>query len=321
MIPVYNAEEHIRVSLESTLSQPRTALEVIVIDDGSDDSSLAIAKTIASRDKRVRLVSGPNKGVGTTRNKGLLLAKGQYVLFLDADDRFSPNSLSAVEAVLKQGNPDIALFRFSEARTGEARSGAKPVSWFSSQLQHNHPIAISNGVEPSDLRFINQAVWNKAFSRQFLETKKLAFNELFLFGAEDWDFLVRALAKANNILISPQELYVYTLGVDGGLSSNRLSQLREEVQVGLKLLRDFGAASHWAPAIRNRVGAKVFYFCAAYAGASWRGLGAITRSPKQPRAVEFASFGTAFGCLLSWFVAGFLTILRPSHLARPSWAK
>lgn len=309
------------MALESTLSQPRTTLEIIVIDDGSDDNSLAIAKAIATRDKRVRLVSGPNKGVGTTRNKGMLLAKGQYVLFLDADDRFPPNSLGTVEGVLRHGNPDIALFQFSEAGPGKARSGVKPESWFSRQLKHSHPIVITSGIEPSDLRFINQAVWNKAFSRQFLESKKLLFNELLRFGAEDWDFLVRAFVEAKRILISPRELYVYTVGVDGGLSSNRISQLREEVQVGLKLLKGFGAASRWAPSIRNRIGSKVFHFCVAYVGALWQGSGATTRNPNQARAVEFASFGTAIGCLISWSIMAVRNLITPSHLARPSWVK
>ncbi|MEU0612307.1 glycosyltransferase, partial [Streptomyces griseorubiginosus] len=104
IIPLYNTEKYIGACLASVLSQTHQDLDVIVVDDGSTDGGAAIAEGIA--DERIRVDRGPNRGVSAARNRGLALAKGEIVAFLDADDIWYPDKLSE-QIKLLQSDPDL----------------------------------------------------------------------------------------------------------------------------------------------------------------------------------------------------------------------
>lgn len=91
VIPLYNKEEIVRQSLNSVLSQEFSDYEVVVVDDGSTDKSADIVRQI--NDARIRLVSQPNGGPSKARNTGVREAKGEWILFLDADDELLPGAL------------------------------------------------------------------------------------------------------------------------------------------------------------------------------------------------------------------------------------
>ena len=86
VIPTYNAENFIRECLEATIRQSYRNIEIIVVDDGSKDSTLEICKSYADKDSRIRLFTQENVGVSATRNRGIKHAKGDYIVFFDADD-------------------------------------------------------------------------------------------------------------------------------------------------------------------------------------------------------------------------------------------
>jgi GT2 family glycosyltransferase len=91
VIPAFNAEHTIGETLESALGQTFQDLEVIVIDDGSTDATASVAATF--KDARLRLLSFPNAGVATARNRGVAAARGRFIAFLDADDLWTPRAL------------------------------------------------------------------------------------------------------------------------------------------------------------------------------------------------------------------------------------
>jgi hypothetical protein len=106
IIPCYNAERWLAGAIRSCLDQTARDLEVIVVDDGSTDSSRAIADAAAGCDARVRVIHQDNQGVGAARNAGLAVASGEYINFLDADDLLAPDKLAVQGAVLDE-NPRI----------------------------------------------------------------------------------------------------------------------------------------------------------------------------------------------------------------------
>jgi GT2 family glycosyltransferase len=106
VIPCYNGERWLAGAIQSCLDQTARDLEVIVVDDGSTDGSPAIAATAAAADARVRVIRQDNQGVGAARNTGLSAASGDYINFLDADDRLSRDKLAVQGAVLDE-NPRI----------------------------------------------------------------------------------------------------------------------------------------------------------------------------------------------------------------------
>ena len=93
IIPVYNVEDYIRPCLDSILAQTYTNFEAILVDDGSKDGSGRICDEYAEKDSRFIVVHKENGGVSSARNKGLEIAKGEWVLFCDSDDTLYPYSL------------------------------------------------------------------------------------------------------------------------------------------------------------------------------------------------------------------------------------
>lgn len=93
IVPVYNAEKKLRRSVGSLLSQTYTRLEVILVDDGSQDSSYAVCMELSQADSRVRVIHMENRGLSRARNVGLDNAEGKYVVFCDADDRMAPEAV------------------------------------------------------------------------------------------------------------------------------------------------------------------------------------------------------------------------------------
>ena len=91
IIPIYNAAPYLPEMLQSLLEQTERDLEILLINDGSTDSSADICKAAAQEDVRIRYVFQQNAGVSAARNHALTLAKGEYIAFLDADDRIDPN--------------------------------------------------------------------------------------------------------------------------------------------------------------------------------------------------------------------------------------
>lgn len=106
IVPVYNAAPWLAATLESALSQSHRPTEIIVVDDGSTDSSLALASTFESRG--VRVATQPNRGAAAARNHGLRLARGEFLQFLDADDLLAPDKIAHQVARLATAPGSIA---------------------------------------------------------------------------------------------------------------------------------------------------------------------------------------------------------------------
>jgi len=103
IIPAYNAAAYLDTALQSAVDQTMKNLEILVVDDGSRDSTPQLAKAWAQRDPRIRLIQQENAGASAARNHGLALARGRYVAFLDSDDLWEPGKLEAQLEVFQVG--------------------------------------------------------------------------------------------------------------------------------------------------------------------------------------------------------------------------
>src|SRR5829696_4550567 len=108
VIPCYNQAHFMGEAIESVLTQSYQDLEVIVVDDGSKDTTAEVGSAYATEDRRVRLIRQPNKGLAGARNRGLSEACGEYVVFLDSDDRLLVEALEVGVREL-EAHPDCAF--------------------------------------------------------------------------------------------------------------------------------------------------------------------------------------------------------------------
>lgn len=139
VIPVFNAEKYLEECLQSVINQTYTNLEILVIDDGSTDSSFNIASRVAAEDRRVHVIREENAGPGAARNRGLRSAHGEYLQFLDADDLLADDAIhTAMEYAIHSG-ADIVCFNFeifdNKGRYGRGLPGDFPAMETSSSRQ------------------------------------------------------------------------------------------------------------------------------------------------------------------------------------------
>ncbi|MEU4487892.1 bifunctional glycosyltransferase family 2 protein/CDP-glycerol:glycerophosphate glycerophosphotransferase [Streptomyces purpurascens] len=172
IVPVYKVQGFLRECLDSVLSQSYGDFEVIAVDDRSPDGSGAILDEYAARDTRMRVLHLPeNVGLGRARNAGREQAAGDYVLFLDSDDRYTPGLLAAVAARLEAtGDPDILVF--DHVRT---------YWWGRGGRSEAADLLAAAGTETFGIRespqYLNLflVAWNKAYRRAFLQENGLEY--------------------------------------------------------------------------------------------------------------------------------------------------
>ncbi len=197
IIPIYNAYDYLRPAMDSVIDQTLREIEIICIDDGSTDHSLDIVKAYQAADQRVRIVTENNAGVSIARNKGIIRARGEYLIFLDADDFFEPNLLERLYDTAKRYDLDIAVSKFDFYNNKS--------SSFTSQIEEDHghiftPGAVVSKSEYPDyiLQSTSGYVWNKMFRTSFVKGKELTFApELYVF--EDVHFVSTALSLAERV--------------------------------------------------------------------------------------------------------------------------
>lgn len=201
VLPFYNAHAYLTDAIESILSQDMESFELILVDDGSTDRSLDIAKKYKDTDARVRIITENNAGPATARNKGLARARGKYVIFLDADDFYEPTLLSSLYTMAENDGLDIAICEFD---IFNAKKNA-----FEENVKSDHHDLLADGkvISKSEypdyiLQCTTAFVCNKLFRRDFLFENKITFNtELKIF--EDVYFVSAALATAARVAKVP----------------------------------------------------------------------------------------------------------------------
>lgn len=141
IIPTYNYGDFLAAAIQSVLAQPNKNYELIIIDDGSADNTEATVRKFVKHNPFVRYIKQNNQGTATARNQGIQLAIGDYLLFLDADDRLSPTALSHLQNILiTKPNLDMICGGYISVRTSEKIK--------------SHPLVQSLSVNPAE-NFIN----------------------------------------------------------------------------------------------------------------------------------------------------------------------
>lgn len=216
IIPVYNAEKYLRQCLDSVLGQTLREIEVICVDDGSTDSSLAIIREYAAKAPRLRLLTQPNSGAGAARNLGIENANGEYIAFVDADDWVERRYCESLYASAEKYSADVTV---CNAQRVDAKTGKNlPSEWM---LKEKYiPSASFSPLEIKKyiFQFTYGQVWDKLFRTGFLNAHKLRFPTLR--AAEDTSFAYIALLEARKIAVCPEILLNYRVNVDGSTSNS-----------------------------------------------------------------------------------------------------
>ncbi len=197
IIPAYNAASTLEETLQSVLASDYTSIEVVVVDDGSSDSTLALAREVAATDLRVRCFTQPNGGVSKARNHALREAKGKYILPLDADDLIGPHFIAEAVKVLEEDTDGEIKGVFCKARFFGAKEGEWKLSPFS------RPLIARRNMLPVT------ALYRKADAERFG-----GYSEDVV-AREDWEFWISMLKDGGSVRVLPECALSYRV-VNGG---------------------------------------------------------------------------------------------------------
>lgn len=222
IVPVYNAEKYMNQCIDSLVNQEVKSCEyeIILVNDGSTDSSLSIMREYEKKCERVTVVDQSNQGVATARNLGIEHARGNYIFFVDSDDWIEKNTLSVMyEWVLKE-EPDIVMFNYAR-NCEQERSVQKNVV--------GHAVK-TVGVDKDAMTYMSyNYIWDKLYKKSIILENELSFRKDVHFG-EDTLFLCEYLMHVNKIVLEENCLYNYRESAEISLSNKYVPEMDYTVE-------------------------------------------------------------------------------------------
>ena len=237
IVPVYNVEKYLRKCLDSIIGQTLKDIEIILVNDGSTDSSLSICEEYAEKDRRITVISKENAGPSHTRNTGLKTAKGEYISFVDSDDYIEENMLVTLYNLGKKSSADIVF----------CNNDIVPFDKFECSL---YPYPTGKTVYASEFRkdidYFKKGVatvWRKIYRKDFLSLNNIFFDDTAMIH-EDTFFTVLCLEKAKIICGTAEILYHYIIRENSLVNTYFLKLLDVFFNMNKEILESYEKMSH-----------------------------------------------------------------------------
>ena len=208
IMPVYNSENYLRSAIDSVLNQTFRDFELILIDDGSKDGSGAICDEYGDKDSRVVVVHQENTGLCGARNRGLTMAQGEYLTFIDNDDLYMPTLLEDNYKLAVKHH--AGMVKFGRVRADVCGDSLEKVIYVTapnlyvyqgeevrSQFFHMHGLRIFD------------YVWDGLYKASIIRKYALQFDESMRFGSEDSKMTYQVYQHTSTLVINPQAYYIY----------------------------------------------------------------------------------------------------------------
>ena len=240
ILPVYNVEKYVKRCVNSLLRQEYTDYEIILVDDGSADSSGSICDKLADKNNNIFAYHKENGGLSDARNYGMDRAKGNYILFIDSDDWVDEKLLISLHNHLNKSNVDILKFGFQKMQEGNYKNTF--FSYFNIGVYDRRQIEetiLPYTIGPKRLFCYEQnackSVWSHVYSLNFLRENNIRFVSEREILNEDYLFNLHTLLYAKSLEVTHYILYYYDYR-EGSLSKRYITN---EFERKLKLHREY----------------------------------------------------------------------------------
>lgn len=201
IVPIYNVEALLPRCIDSLIGQQYQNIEIILVNDGSTDSSEAVCREYLNRDARIKLINKENGGLSSARNAGLKLSKGEYIFFVDSDDYVTSDFCSVGVDGFLNHNADVVIFGFNNIFVDTNKVIEK-------HCKKSRVISKEEALKGTLIDgYINSLAWNKAYKRELFDNIKYPEGMVF----EDVGTTYKIFDKANTIYISSNITYNYEL--------------------------------------------------------------------------------------------------------------
>lgn len=216
IIPVYNSEKYLRQCIDSVLKQTYKNFEIILVNDGSVDSSGEMCDDYASQYKFIKVIHKPNGGASTARNKGIKAAEGKYIFFLDSDDWIVENALEKLVVAADKEKADLV---FCEAKAIDDQSNAV----LKDNYEYKHNYETGNAYQIMDDMMKNKefhvAIWMLLIDKNIFDNNNLLFKEGIIY--EDMIISYQFYCLAQRAAFVKEKLYVRRYRPDSVMTSKK----------------------------------------------------------------------------------------------------
>ncbi|MBE6445949.1 MAG: glycosyltransferase [Alphaproteobacteria bacterium] len=223
IIPVYNTEKYLPACLDSVCSQSFQDIEIICINDGSPDKSGEILAKYAEQDKRIVVVNQENKGLSGARNTGIQKANGQWICFVDSDDRIPNFALQTLYQIAQTTNSDIVM---SEKRLSHPVLSSGAIHW------QVHTNIMEDFVNNPD---VFSAVCNKLYRSELIKDHQFIEGIYF----EDWPFLMSLMPQVKKFATTQTPCYIYREDNESTTRSPFTNKKVDSYITGIRYVYDF----------------------------------------------------------------------------------
>ena len=202
LVPICNVEKYLTQCLESLVNQTLKEIEIICINDGSTDNSLAIIKNFAAKDSRIVIIDKPNSGYGDSMNQGLAITKGEYVGIVESDDFADVDMFDKLYQLTDNSTVDI--IRSNYYKFWDTKGDAE---FFEAEIKLYDKV-ISLYDEP-DLLLVPPAIWTAIYRKDFLIKNEIRFLPTPGASYQDTSFFIKTLCKAQKIVYTKDKFLHY----------------------------------------------------------------------------------------------------------------
>ena len=203
LVPVYNVERYLRQCMDSLCAQTLHDLEIVCINDGSTDSSLALLQEYAARDPRIVLIDKANSGYGASMNRGLDIAQGDYIGILESDDFLDPGAFEAMYRATQEGSADVVKANFFFYwSTPQPHDELAP-------LIAEDMAGACDPLEQTKVFYLKPTIWSAIYRREFLEKNKIRFLETPGASYQDSSFNFKVWASAGKAVLLEEAFLHY----------------------------------------------------------------------------------------------------------------
>lgn len=310
IMPVYNSAPFLGKCLQSVIGQTLSEIEIICVDDGSTDESLAILKEYAAKDPRITVMRQSNCSAGVARNAGLSVAKGEYVQFLDSDDFFSSDMIETMLNAAEKDKSDIVVCGYIKYDHDKATDICINLpSW---ECVKRSPFVPR---ENSDILYhLPPNPWNKLIKRDLFAKYALRFEKLR--SCNDVTCIYTALSLAAKISIVNQGLIRYRINSHANISATRGKFATCLLKAYQKLWHNL--AKHdlqqiYFQAVVTGLRSNIRYEMSFCTPDEQQKFG---RSAKDilPHELYQECFCTQISCTRSYYLFGFIPVLQVSYV-------
>lgn len=222
IVPIYNVEKYIRTCIESILAQTYRNVEVIIVNDGSTDQSLAVISDLICSHHNVKVINQKNQGVSVARNTGIDVATGKYIIFVDPDDKIMPGFVSSLYQIADKTGADIVRGSFRDF------NGNIPKGWVPDfNVPTNCGTIVLDQFLSSNISFV---VWSSIFRLDFINSNHIRFTPGMIL-TEDRDFTIRAYMLAKLVATSPEPNYAYRINRPGSILTTKTTKNAQKMSL------------------------------------------------------------------------------------------